>query len=149
MRDNEKNMALLIEWCNEKCEGCRVRCDDCSVDAVKQLLVYAHNQQAEIERLKPFEKKVLEPMIVNLRENLELEKENSNLKEIIETMTNDQIRFGFEAKNKIKQASKHVCLFEKDFSKTFSKEKGQKKYAFSVKGKTHFFCLFMLCFIIF
>ena len=51
MTDNEKNMALLIKWCNEKCEGCKERCDDCSVDAVKQLLVYAHNQKAEIERL--------------------------------------------------------------------------------------------------
>ena len=52
MRNNEKNIALLIKWCKERCEGCEECCDNCSVNAVKQLLVYTHNQKVEIERLK-------------------------------------------------------------------------------------------------
>lgn len=52
LTDNEMNIALLIDWCNKKCKGCENRCDGCSANAVKQLIVYAHQQKTEIERLQ-------------------------------------------------------------------------------------------------
>ena len=53
---NEKNMALLKKWCDENCKGCEMqswneRCNGCSVDAVKKLLVQTYIQKTEIERL--------------------------------------------------------------------------------------------------
>ena len=37
---NNKNISRLINWGNEKCEDCQGDCYDCSVMAVKQLIVY-------------------------------------------------------------------------------------------------------------
>lgn len=49
-------------------------------------LDFINRQQAEIERLKLFEKKVIEPVVANLEENLRLENENNELKTQIERL---------------------------------------------------------------
>lgn len=54
---NEKNIVRLVKWCDENCAGCEERswnerCNGCSVDAVKKLLVLANIQKVEIEKLE-------------------------------------------------------------------------------------------------
>ena len=61
------------------------------------------SHKAEIERLKPFEKKVLESVTINLEENLRLTNENRDLKEVIESMMNEQLKIAFETRKEIER----------------------------------------------
>ena len=49
-------------------------CDGVNISLIKDTLDLIGYLKAEIERLKPFEKKVLEPVIANIGETLKLEK---------------------------------------------------------------------------
>ena len=53
---NNKNISKLINWCNERCEGCYEGCyedcHNCSAMAVKQLIVYVVHLQKENNKIR-------------------------------------------------------------------------------------------------
>ena len=89
MTDNDiiNSLECCAKTLSVGCKGCLFYKDDespCISVLCKSTLDLINRQKAEIEMLKPFEKKML--------------------MEVIETMTNEQIQFGFEAKSKVEQA---------------------------------------------
>ena len=72
----------LDKLCKDNVLCCDDNCQRCANLIYNKYM----EQKAEIERLKPFEKKVLKPVVANLGENLRLEKENKELKAEIERL---------------------------------------------------------------
>jgi len=85
MTDNEiiKSLSVHRDRFDYNCFGCSYRGIKCSFDLAGDAFDLINRQKAEIERLQA---------------------ENTDLKKSIETMTNEHIKLGFEAKKRIENA---------------------------------------------